>query len=77
MRTIVRRDDGTEYEEWLEQLARASGIETPTREDLAKLDRKCPKKGLNKDWEHPHYPEARITKMKDGRTPGSGLAHGG
>ena len=59
---------------WLlrEQLARASGIETPTREDLAKPDRKRPKKGSNKDWEHPHDPEARITKMKDGRTH---LAH--
>ena len=68
MRAIVRRDDGTEYEEWLEQLAAASGIETPTREDLAKLDRKRPNKGSNKDWEHPHDPEARIAKMKDGGT---------
>ena len=72
LRTIVRRADGTEYEEWLVQLARASGIETPTREDLAKLDRKRPKKGSNQDWVHPHDPEARITKMKDGRTH---LAH--
>jgi len=67
MRSIVRRDDGSGYEEWLEQVARASGIETPTRQDLAKLDRKRPKKGSNKDWVHPHDPEARITKMKDGR----------
>ena len=72
MRAIVRRDDRTEYDAWLEQLARASGIETPTRQDLAKLDRKRPKKGSNKDWKHPHDPEARITKMKDGRTR---LAH--
>ena len=72
MRAIVRRDDATEYEAWLEGLARASGIETPTREDLAKLDRKRPGKGSNKDWRHPHDPEARITKMKDGRTR---LAH--
>jgi transposase len=72
MRTIVRRDDGTEYDAWLEQLARASGIDTPTRQDLAKLDRKRPGKGSNKDWEHPHDPEARITRMKDGRTR---LAH--
>ena len=72
LRTIVRRADGTEYEEWLAQLARASGIETPTREDLATLDRKRPNKGSNKDWVHPHDPEARITKMKDGRTH---LAH--
>ncbi|WP_423926401.1 transposase [Candidatus Palauibacter sp.] len=72
MRAIVRRDDGTEYDAWLEELARESGIETPTRQDLAKLDRKRPKKGSNKDWKHPHDPEARITKMKDGRTR---LAH--
>ena len=72
MRAIVRRDDGTEYDAWLEQLARASGIGTPTRRDLAKMDRKRPKKGSNKDWKHPHDPEARITKMKDGRTR---LAH--
>ena len=44
MRSIVRRDDGKGYEEWLEPVARASGIETPTREDLAKLDRTRPKK---------------------------------
>ena len=69
MRSIVRRDDGKGYEEWLEQVARASGIETPTREDLAKLDRTRPKKKTsNKDWVHPHDPEARIAKMKDGRT---------
>ena len=72
MRTIVRRDDGRGYEEWLEEVARASGIETPTRKDLAKLDRKRPKKGSNQEWVHPHDPEARVTKMKDGRT---GLAH--
>ena len=68
LRSIVRRDDGSGYEEWLEALARSSGIDTPTRSDLAKLDRKRPKKGSNKDWAHPGDPEARITKMKDGRT---------
>ena len=72
MRSIVRRDGGTGYEEWLRELARASGIETPTREELAKLDRKRPKKGSNAEWVHPGYPEARIAKMKDGRTH---LAH--
>ena len=54
------------------KLAQASGIETPTRADLAKLDRKRPKKGSNQDWTHPQDPDARITKMKDGRTH---LAH--
>ncbi len=38
----------------------------------AKLDRKRPKKGSNDDWTHPHDPDARIAKMKDGRTH---LAH--
>jgi transposase len=56
----------------LTQLAQASGIETPTREDLARLDRKRPKKGSNDDWTHPLDPDAKITKMKDGRTH---LAH--
>ena len=47
-------------------------IETPTRADLTTLDRHRPKKGRNDDWTHPHDPDARITKMKDGRTH---LAH--
>src|SRR6266699_1268191 len=72
MRSIVRRETGENYNEFLTKLAQASGIATPTREDLARLDRKRPKKGSNEDWTHPHDPDARITKMKDGRTH---LAH--
>ena len=72
LRSIVRRDTGESYEEFLTRLAKASGIETPTREDLAKLDRKRKNKGSNQEWEHPHDPDAKITKMKDGRTH---LAH--
>src|SRR6202158_1120163 len=68
LRSIVRRDTGEKYEEFLTRLAKESGIETPTREQLAKLDRKRPKKGSNEDWEHPHDGDARIAKMKDGRT---------
>jgi transposase len=72
LRSIVRRDSGETYHEFLTRLAQASGIETPTRADLARLDRKRPKKGRNTEWRHPHDPDARITKMKDGRTH---LAH--
>jgi len=68
LRNIVRRDTGQGYEEYLKQLAEASGIENPTREQLARFDRKRKKKASNKDWTHPHDPDARITKMKDGRT---------
>jgi len=68
MRSIVRRDSGEGYEEFLRRLAEESGIATPTREELAKLDRKRAKKGSNEDWVNPHDPEAEITKLKDGRT---------
>ena len=72
MRSIVRRDTGEAYEAWLTRLAEASGIATPTRVELARFDRKRKKKGSNEDWTHPHDPDAKITKMKDGRTH---LAH--
>jgi transposase len=72
LRSIVRRDTGQRYEEYLRQLAEAAGMENPTREQLARLDRKRKKKASNRDWKNPHDPDARITKMKDGRTH---LAH--
>jgi len=72
LRSIVRRDNGQGYDDFLKGLANESGIETPTREQLAKLDRKRKKKGNNDDWKNPHDPDAQITKMKDGRTH---LAH--
>src|SRR5881628_2913478 len=72
MRSIVRRDTGESYQEFLTRLAAASGIKTPTREALARLDRRRKKRTSNKDWENPSDPDAKITKMKDGRTH---LAH--
>lgn len=72
LRSIVRKDSGESYTEFLTELAEASGIETPTRSDLAKIDRKRPKKGSNEDWRHPHDSDAKIVKMKDGSTH---LAH--
>jgi transposase len=72
LRSIVRRDTGESYQDFLTKLAQTSGIETPTRADLARIDRKRKKKGSNDDWTHPHDPDAKITKMKDGRTH---LAH--
>jgi len=72
MRSIVRRDTGERYQEFLARLAAESGIKTPTREALARLDRRRKKRTSNKDWENPSEPDAKITKMKDGRTH---LAH--
>jgi transposase len=68
LRSIVRKDSGQSYTDFLIGLAKASGIETPARADLAKIDRKRPKKGSNDDWEHPQDPTAKIRKMKDGST---------
>src|SRR5213596_1262549 len=72
MRSIVRRDTGESYQAFLTRLAQTSGIETPTRDDLARLDRKRKKKTSNKDWTNPFDPDAKVTKMKDSRTH---LAH--
>src|SRR3989441_12545764 len=72
MRSIVRRDTGESYQQFLMRLATASGIKTPTREALARLDRRRKKRTANKDWQNPADPDAKITKMKDGRTH---LAH--
>ena len=72
MRSIVRRDTGESYDAFLTRLAEASGLSTPTRAELARFDRTRKKKGSNADWTHPHDPDAKIAKMKDGRTH---LAH--
>ena len=75
LRAIVRRDGGEGYREMLKRLAVESGIATPTAEDLIRLDRKRKGKGKrlsNEDWTSPVDPEARIAKLKDGRTH---LAH--
>jgi transposase len=72
MRSIVGRDTGESYDDFLSGLAKASGIETPTRENLVRMDRKRKKRTSNKDWMSPADEDARVTKMKDGRTH---LAH--
>jgi transposase len=73
MRSIVRRETGQNYREFLTDLAKASGIETPTAEDLAKFDRQRKgKKCSNDDWFNPNDPDAKVAKLKDGTTH---LAH--
>jgi transposase len=72
MRSIQRRDDGRRYEEYLKELAQAEGLEHPTREQLARMDRRRKKKASNQEWMSPTDTDARIAKMKDGRTH---LAH--
>ena len=73
MRSIERRDTGESYEAFIRRLAEASGVETPTRVDLARFGRsRKNKKTSNKEWKSPQDPDAKVAKMKDGRTH---LAH--
>jgi len=72
LRTLVKRDDGQSYQDFIVDLAKAEGIEEPTHEDIARIDRKRKKKGSNETWVNPHEPDAQISKMKDG---GTDMAH--
>jgi len=69
MKSIVRKDTGQNWKEYLQGLAKAEGIENPTEEDLRRLDRgRKDKKVSNAQWESPTDRDSRIAKMKDGRT---------
>src|ERR687894_944382 len=69
LRAIVRRDTGEGHREMLVRMAEESGIETPTAEELVRLDRARKGKTLsNTEGESPTDPEARIARLKDGRT---------
>jgi transposase len=69
MKSIVRKDTGQDWKEYLRGLAKAEGLENPTEEDLRRLDRgRKDKKVSNAQWESPTDRDSRIAKMKDGRT---------
>jgi hypothetical protein len=69
MKSIVRKETGEDWKEYLVRLAKAEGIEEPSDEDLRRFDKKrTDKKVSNKEWESKTDPESRIAKMKDGRT---------
>src|ERR1019366_4390878 len=69
MKSIVRKDGGEDWKQYLQGLAKAEGIDHPTEEDLRRLDRaRTDKKVSNEQWASPTDPDSRIAKMKDGRT---------
>src|SRR5262249_5273309 len=68
MKSIVRRDTGESYNEYLERLAEAEGVNTKDAAALRRMDRKRKKKTSNEEWESPSDSDAEITKLKDGRT---------
>jgi len=69
MKSIVRKDTGDDYTMYLKKLCEAQGIENPTVEDARRMDRaRKDKKVSNEDWESPTDADARIVRLKDGRT---------
>ncbi len=68
MKSIVRRDTGENWGEYIKRLAEEEGVENPSDDDARRLDRKRKKSVSNEDWESKTDPDSRIAKMKDGRT---------
>ena len=69
MKSIVRKDTGDDYTSYLKKLCEAQGIANPTVEDARRMDRKRKgKKVSNRDWQSPTDVDARLVRLKDGRT---------
>ena len=73
MKSIVRRDTGEDWQEYVGRLMVEAGQieegQEPTVEEIARFDRKRKdKKVSNEEWQSETDPDSRITKMKDGRT---------
>jgi transposase len=68
MRTIIHKDTGEDWKEYVKRLMAEEGIENPTDEEIRRYDKKRKKKTSNKEWQSPTDPDSRIAKMKDGRT---------
>jgi transposase len=68
MKSIVRRDTGEGYKDYLKRLLAEQGVEDPTDEDARRFDKDRKKKGSNKEWQSPADPDSRIARMKDGTT---------
>jgi hypothetical protein len=70
MKSIVRRDTGEDWNEYLRRLLKEEqGVENPTDEELRRFDRQRKGKRVSNDeWVSTTDAESRIAKMKDGRT---------
>lgn len=72
MKSIVRRDSGEGWKEYVIGLMKEHGAITPEQEpsdeEVRRFDQRRKKKVSNEEWESPTDPDSRITRMKDGRT---------
>jgi transposase len=72
MKSIVRRDTGEDWKQYVTRLMQEEGIvapgEQPSDEEVRRYDKRRRKKVSNEEWESPTDPDSRIAQMKDGRT---------
>ncbi len=73
MKSIVRKDTGDDWRAYVVGLMKEQGVvekdQEPTDEEIRRFDKQRKnKKVSNEDWESKTDPDARIAKMKDGRT---------
>ena len=73
MKSIVRRDSGEDWKQYIVRMMREEGVieptEEPSDEDVRRFDKKRKdKKVSNQEWVSPNDPDSRIARMKDGRT---------
>lgn len=69
MKSIVRKDTGDDWKQYLRNLAAEQGLENLTDEELRRFDQqRKDKKVSNEEWHNPNDPDAKIAKMKDGTT---------
>jgi transposase len=73
MKSIVRRDTGEDWKEYVTRLMREGGVigpeEKPPDEAIRRFDKKRKNKTVsNKEWQSSTDADARIAQMKDGTT---------
>src|SRR5271170_1958805 len=68
MRSILRRDTGESYMEYLRGLAQQAGIDSTDDAAVRRMDRRRKKRTSNEEWVNPHDRDAEVTKMKNGAT---------
>jgi transposase len=74
MKSIVRKDTGEDWKEYLTRLMKEAGLiedddEPPSDQELRKFDKsRTDKKVSNDEWTSPSDPDSRIARMKDGTT---------
>lgn len=73
MKSIIRRDTGEDWNEYLTRLMQQEGVieegETPSDDELRRFDKQRKNKTVsNEEWVSETDPDARIARMKDGTT---------